>query len=258
MIFINNVMTHKETHSLDWNQYLKRFEDPRFIRILSLRAIGNWLILLSIFFTVKIFYEPVISEVSYFINTNLIQKQYIVADPTKDDSIKPPPQPPPESQFARFFKLNQRETLTPVDSEFSIVVPKIAANARIIPNVNPADEKDYLAQLKLGVAHAAGTYFPGDGGHIFLFAHSTDYVWNISTYNAIFYLLYKLEAGDEINLFYHGRRYVYIVEGSTKVNPDQVEYMTRQTDGELLTLQTCWPPGTTLQRLLVFARRKVT
>lgn len=251
-------MTHQETHTIDWNQYLKRFEDRRFVRIVTLRTLGNWLILLSIFFTVKIFFEPVISEVSYFVNTNLIQKQYIVADPMKEDEGKPTPQPPPESQFARFFKLNQRETLTPVDPEFSIVVPKIAANARIIPNVNPADEKDYLDKLKFGVAHAAGTYFPGDRGHIFLFAHSTDYVWNISTYNAVFYLLYKLEAGDEINLFYHGRRYVYIVEGSTKVNPDQVEYMTRQTDEELLTLQTCWPPGTTLQRLLVFARRKVT
>lgn len=251
-------MTHQETSGIGWNQYLKHFEDRRFIRIVTLRTLGNWLILLSIFFTIKIFYEPIISEVSYFINTNLIQKQYIVADPMKTEGNKPTPQPPPESQFARFFKLNQQETLTPVDPEFSIVVPKIAANARIIPNVNPADEKDYLAKLKLGVAHAAGTYFPGDGGHIFLFAHSTDYVWNISTYNAVFYLLYKLEAGDEINLFYRGRRYVYIVEGSTKVNPDQVEYMTRQADEELLTLQTCWPPGTTLQRLLVFARRKVT
>jgi hypothetical protein len=76
-------MTHQETSGIGWNQYLKHFEDRRFIRIVMLRTLGNWLILLSIFFTIKIFYEPIISEVSYFINTNLIQKQYIVVDPMK-------------------------------------------------------------------------------------------------------------------------------------------------------------------------------
>ncbi len=251
-------MIHKDTFSTSWHQYLKLFEDRRFLRIVCLRTLGNWLILLSIFFTVKIFYEPIISEVEYFVDTQLIQRQYVVVDPAQGRASDTPPVPPPESQFARFFKLNQRESISPVDTEFSIVVPKIAANARIIANVNPADEKEYLDKLRFGVAHAAGTYFPGDGGNIFLFAHSTDYVWNISTYNAVFYLLYKLEAGDEINLFHRGRRYVYIVESSKKVNPDEVEYLTRQSDEELLTLQTCWPPGTTLQRLLVFARRKTT
>jgi len=250
-------MIHKDTHRLGWIQYLKHFEDRRFVRIVILRTIGNWLILLSLFFTVKIFYEPIVSEVGYFIDTHLIQKQYDVADPTKVPSPNELTKSAPESQFARFFKLSQHETLIPVDTDFSIVVPKIAANARIIPNVNPADEREYLEKLKLGVAHAAGTYFPGDGGNIFLFAHSTDYVWNISTYNAVFYLLYKLEAGDEINIYYKGRRYVYIVEGNAKVKPSEVEYMTQPTDTEMLTLQTCWPPGTTLQRLLVFARRKV-
>jgi sortase A len=111
----------------------------------------------------------------------------------------------------------------------------------------------YLDALKQGVAHASGTAFPGEEGHIFLFAHSTDYVWNVSTYNAIFYLLNKLDANDEINIFYKGRRHVYKVIKKDIIDPTQVEYLTRKTNKEFLTLQTCWPPGTTLQRMLVYA-----
>ena len=113
--------------------------------------------------------------------------------------------------------------------------------------------RTYLDALNKGVAHALGTSLPGENGHIFLFAHSTDYFWNVGSYNAIFYLLQKLEKGDQVNIFYRGVRYVYYVTGSTVVDPSQVEYLTRKSNKEFLTLQTCWPPGTTLKRLLVFA-----
>lgn len=159
--------------------------------------------------------------------------------------------------LAKVFKIKQFEILTPEDSQFSVVIPKIGANARILANVDAADDTIYLEALKEGVAQAAGSDFPGEGGHIFLFAHSTDYIWNIGSYNAVFYLLYKLEEGDEVNIFYKGQRYVYKVIGKKIVNPSQVEYLTRKTNREFLTLQTCWPPGTTLQRLLVFATRVV-
>jgi sortase A len=165
---------------------------------------------------------------------------------------------PVKSQLASIFNIRQIETIRPVDPNFSIVIPKIAANARIIDNVNPADESEYLEKLKFGVAHAAGTYLPGQNGHIFLFAHSTDYVWNISTYNAVFYLLYKLDAGDEVDVFFEGRRHVYVVTDKKVVDPTDVQYLTNKTESEALTLQTCWPPGTTLKRLLVFAKPKVS
>ena len=133
--------------------------------------------------------------------------------------------------------------------------PAIGANAKIVANVNSADSTDYLAALKKGVAHAAGSAYPGENGHIFLFAHSTDYFWNVGNYNAVFYLLYKVKQNDEVNLFYKDRRYTYKVTGSKIVDPSEVEYLTRKSPDELVTLQTCWPPGTTLKRLLIFAKR---
>ena len=229
----------------------------RYFRIFILRLIGNYLILVSLFFIVKTFYDPVVSELRYYFDTFVIRKEYVVVS----DKYEPIPvnkqRTASKSQLASFFNIPQVETISPIDPDFSIVIPKIAANARVLGNVNPADEAEYLEKLRYGVAHAAGTYLPGQDGHIFLFAHSTDYVWNISTYNAIFYLLYKLDDGDEVNVFFQGKRHVYVVTGKKVVEPSDVQYLTNKTDSEFLTLQTCWPPGTTLKRLLVFAKPKV-
>ena len=195
----------------------------------------------------KTFYEPVREEVRYFID-NRLQKKYVV-ETQKEEMAK--------GLLAKAFNIKQIEVLTPEDPNFSIIIPKIGANAKIIANVDSSENKTYLKALRHGVAQAAGTAFPGEGGHIFLFAHSTDYFWNIGTYNAVFYLLNKLEAGDEVDLFFQGQRYVYRVIGKDVVSPSQVQYLTRKTNREFLTLQTCWPLGTTLKRLLVFGVRVV-
>lgn len=136
--------------------------------------------------------------------------------------------------------------------EFSLTIPKINLSSSILPNIDPADKTVYLPALKQGVAHAAGTYFPGEGGLVYLFAHSTDYVFNIKQYNALFYNLKDLEPGDEITLSYQGRKFSYRVSEKKIVEPTDVSVL-KNTGEEKLILQTCWPPGTTLKRLLVIA-----
>jgi len=216
--------------------------NKEYFKVLSLRTLGNFLILSSLLMIIRTFYVPVREEIRYDLD-QLNNKKYVsIKSITKGALIKQ-------------FQSQQVEVLIPEDPNFSIIIPKVAANAKITPNIDPADSDVYLAALKKGVAHALGTAFPGEGGHIFLFAHSTDYFWNVSTYNAVFYLLYKLDKGDEIDLFYKGQRYVYKVIKKSIVEPSQVQYLTSKSNRELLTLQTCWPPGTTLQRLLVFATR---
>ncbi len=205
---------------------------------------------------VKTFWQPVKEELIYFVNVKM-QKKFIIAEDYKrlsfdKDSLYQNEQ---KGLLAKTFNIKQVEILSPVNPDFSIVIPKIGANAKVQQNIDASDEKIYLDALNKGVAHTLGTAYPGEGGHIFLFAHSTDYFWNVGSYNAIFYLLYKLGKGDEVNLFYQGQRYVYRVIGSEVVDPSQVQYLTRKTNREFLTLQTCWPLGTTLKRLLVFAVR---
>ena len=231
--------------------HIHKATSSEYFRVLVLRTVGNFLLFSSLFMIVKTLYSPVREEIKYFINEKL-QKKYVVAE--KIDTITIP-EPEKKGLLAKAFNIKQIEVLTPQDPEFSIVVPKIGANAKIFANTDAANEKEYLDVLEEGVAHTLGTAFPGEAGHIFLFAHSTDYFWNVGNYNAVFYLLYKLEKSDEVNLFYKGQRYVYRVIGSEIVDPSQVQYLTRKTNREFLTLQTCWPPGTTLKRLLVFAVR---
>lgn len=237
----------------------KKEHQGEYVKILLIRTLGNFMILSSLFMIAKTFYQPVKEEVRYLINKQ-IDKQYVVAteeqvkDPTiiKDFSAEKP-----KGGLAKAFNLKQVEVMVPASIDFGVVIPKIGANAPVISNVDAANEPEYLDALKHGVAHTKGTAFPEDGGHIVLFAHSTDYIWNVGSYNAVFYLLYKLEIGDEINIFYKGKRNVYKVVENKIVNPNEVDYITRKTDKEFITLISCWPPGTTLQRQLVFAERVV-
>jgi len=146
--------------------------------------------------------------------------------------------------------------IVPVDTEFGIVIPKIHLNAEIFPDIDPLDPAIYLPVLKKGVAHAQGSSFPGEKGSIFLFGHSTDAFYNVSRYNAVFFLINELEKNDEIDLFFKDRRYIYKVIDKKIVPPGELKQAVEGVKGdETLILQTCFPPGTTLKRLLVVALR---
>jgi len=140
-----------------------------------------------------------------------------------------------------------------VGSYYSLVVPKIGAASNVIANVDPVNENEYNDALLKGVAHAAGTYFPGQGGNVFLFSHSTDSPLNVGEYNAVFYLLRKLEKGDLIIVFFADKKYEYRVSEVIATSADDVSYLNEKTNSERLVLQTCDPPGTTWRRLLVIA-----
>lgn len=143
--------------------------------------------------------------------------------------------------------------IVPVDEDFGIVIPKIGANAKIFPEIDPLSPQEFLPILKQGVAHAKGTAFPGQGEKIYLFAHSADAFYNVGRYNAVFYLIGKLEKGDEIDIYYNRYLYKYKVEEKKVVSPNAVDYLSPSGE-EILILQTCYPPGTTLRRLIVTAK----
>lgn len=141
-----------------------------------------------------------------------------------------------------------------INSYFSLVIPKIGATANITANVDAGNENEYLEALKKGVAHAKGTYFPGQGKMIYLFAHSTDTPFNVLQFNAVFFLLNELEKNDQIIIFFLDKKYVYEVIDKKIVAPDETSWFSVGNE-EKLILQTCYPPGTTWQRLLLIAKR---
>ncbi|PIV70642.1 hypothetical protein COW57_04220 [Candidatus Roizmanbacteria bacterium CG17_big_fil_post_rev_8_21_14_2_50_39_7] len=233
---------------------MKKAKREEYLYLLILRTIGNFMILTSLFFIARTLYEPVRQEARFLVD-QWTNKAYVVATKEEEISFSLQKIGDKKGLLTRTINGKTAQVLIPEDPNFSVVIPKIGANARVVSNVDTSNEREYAEALKKGVAQAQGTAFPGEGGHIFLFAHSTDYWWNVSTYNAVFYLLGKLVKGDDINIFYKGERFVYRVIDSKIVDPSEIEYITRKTNQEFVTLQTCWPLGTTFKRLLVFAVR---
>jgi LPXTG-site transpeptidase (sortase) family protein len=141
------------------------------------------------------------------------------------------------------------------DGVAKIEIPKINASAPIIFNVDPWNKEEYLNALANGVAHAKNTDTPEGTGTMYLFAHSSDAPWRITKYNTIFLRLNELEAGDEIIITMEKIPYHYRVREKKTAWPNEVTYLTDPNNlkQKQLILQTCWPIGTDLKRLLVFA-----
>ncbi len=240
------------------------------IKFLILRTIGNFLILFAIFAAIATFGPALYYE----INFRIVQARgvkYVISQTSSlpestdkkpvDDQVELKNQPEVSSgvdNFAQVLLGAKEQILVPKDTQFGIVIPKIGASAKVFPNIDPSNQEAFLPILQQGVAHAQGTVFPGLLGNIYLFAHSTDNFWSVGRYNAIFYLIKDLVPGDEVVIFYQNKRYDYVVSGSNIVSPEDVSHIVdaQNASEETLILQTCWPPGTTFQRLLVFAKPK--
>ena len=148
----------------------------------------------------------------------------------------------------------QEKEIIPVSEDFGLIIPKIGVNAKVFPNVDSNNPNEYLPILTQGAAHAKGSVLPGEEGNIFIFAHSSDTPLNITQYNAVFYLIGKLKTGDEIVVHYNYMRYLYEVIDKKIIPPEVMSDYFRGFGGKTLTLQTCFPPGTSVNRLLVIAK----
>lgn len=204
----------------------KRVKNPRFSRLATILTLAGTVLILAAIFILAVTFSPVIKvELGY------------------------------ELRAAKIVPLN-KNLLIPVDRNFGIIIPKIGANAKIIANVDPYDSRIYQVALTKGIAQAKGTVIPGEPGNSFLFAHSSVNFYEATHYNSVFYLLDKMEKGDEIDIFVNGKKLVFQVTEKKLVAPQDVNFLTQATSKRQITLMTCWPPGTTLKRLLVIGELK--
>lgn len=148
------------------------------------------------------------------------------------------------------LSLNQQT----IEDGFYLIIPKIQAKTPIIANIDPFNKREYLTALQKGVAHAKGTSLPEENGTIFLFAHSSDVPWRITKYNTAFLRLGELQFGDKVIVVKDRKIYQYAVTNKKEVWPSQIQYLAPQNKEKQLILMTCTPVGTSLKRLLVFAK----
>jgi sortase A len=148
--------------------------------------------------------------------------------------------------------------------EDRIIIPKIGKNIPLV-NVEHHDadssnewHKIFMKELENGIIKYPGSADPGESGNSFIFGHSSNYPWAKGNYNDVFALLNELDAGDEIIVFFKQKKFVYVVKEKIIVKPGHVSSLAGDENMKRMTLMTCWPLGTTLNRLLVVTELKST
>ena len=102
-----------------------------------------------------------------------------------------------------------------------------------------------LSTLDLGPGHWPGTAMPGRAGNVVVAGHRT-------SGHRVFRNIDQLEPGDEIVFEDAAGRHVYVVTRSEIVPPTAL-WIVDQTPTPTATLFACHPPGSTAERIVVFA-----
>lgn len=158
-----------------------------------------------------------------------------------------------ENCKVRDFAKNEKSYLKENISD-SIHIPKINVRAPIIFN-SGITEDEILNNLNNGVVYYSSSDLPDGSGITLLFGHSSNYWWVDSEFNNIFSLISELAAGDGVKIYYKGKQYNYSITSNKIINSSQWDEIKNPENESGLALVTCWPLGTNLKRLVVFAQK---
>lgn len=171
-----------------------------------------------------------IANVQAYISPGTLDQQNIVIDPTASVEVGPEPR---------------------------LIIPKINVDVPVSYDIG-YDHESQMAAMENGVAHFAipgANSHPGEIGNTVLAGHSSNDVFDTGDYKFIFVQLEKLTVGDTIYANYEGKRYTYVVTKTETVRPTDVNKLIYPTDKPVMTLITCTPIGTALNRFLVTAEQ---
>lgn len=140
----------------------------------------------------------------------------------------------------------------PSDGYFAIAIPSLGiSDLKISHPTDVTTQQGLLAPLQSGVGHLFG--YPGNGGTILVYGHSSSYSWDVSEYTKIFRKINALKPGDKVYIAYQGKTFAYEVTYAQTVAADDMSAY-QKNNGEELILYTCWPPDDVKQRYLVHAK----
>lgn len=144
-----------------------------------------------------------------------------------------------------------------VGQEPKLIIPKINVDVPVDYTATP-DNDSQMKAMENGVAYfgiPGANSKPGQVGNTVLSGHSSNDIIDAGNYKFIFAQLDRLTKNDTIYLNYEGVRYAYTVTKKEVVKPTDVHKLIYETDKPVLTLITCTPIGTSLNRLLVTAEQ---
>jgi sortase A len=120
-----------------------------------------------------------------------------------------------------------------------IIIPRMNLNAIVVQGTD-------TASLQKGPGHYPETPLPGQGGTIGIAGHRT-------TYLAPFRHIDSMHRGDKVILKMPYGTFVYRVQATTTVKPDEVS-IVGDVGYERLVLSACHPLYSASERFIVFAR----
>jgi len=146
--------------------------------------------------------------------------------------------------------------ITPYENR--LIIPKIGKNVPLLDVKNQQVwssnelENIFMDELKDWVVRYPGTAKPGEVWNSFIFWHSSNFPWVTWDYNQVFALIDKITYGDEIIVYYGEKKYKYVVREKKVISPNNVSLLKNRGKGKSeLTLMSCWPIGTTLNRMII-------
>jgi len=126
----------------------------------------------------------------------------------------------------------------PVIEVGSIVIPKLGVDMTMYEGIR-------LTTLDYGPGHWPGTAMPGQAGNVVVGGHRT-------SSHRVFRNIDQLNPGDEIIFRDGAGQHTYRVNRTEIVTPDAV-WIVNPTPTPTATLFACNPPGSTRERIVVFA-----
>jgi sortase A len=144
---------------------------------------------------------------------------------------------------------------TAAGPEPKLIIPKINVELPLIFDEKSVDEKAIQRALEDGVLHYPTTSLPGELGNGAVFGHSSNNILNKGKYKFAFVLLKQLESGDTFMIQHKSKRYVYKVYEKKIVKPEEVSVLGNTDKAATFALITCDPPGTSINRLVVWGEQ---
>ena len=162
---------------------------------------------------------------------------------------------PGESPVSEITAVDPTVTLTKVSSDSKLIIPKLNVD---VPLNFGVGLDGVMEAMNRGVVHYrinGASAYPGEVGNFVVMGHSAGDVYSANQYKFIFSGLERLEEGDITYVHYNSVRYTYRMVGREIIWPTEVAKLALETDKPMMTLVTCWPLGTSRQRLLIRAEQ---
>jgi sortase A len=109
----------------------------------------------------------------------------------------------------------------------------------------------FMKELEQGIVRYPSSAKPWEDGNSFIFGHSSNFPWMKWDYNDVFSTLDNVAFDDEVIVYYGQKKYTYKIREKKVIAPGDVGVLKRNKNRKEITLMTCWPIGTTLNRLIV-------